>query len=386
MTVLAAGRAPSRDAAATRPARAYVASVERDWRGLEHWTGAGTGFQSATWLATWYETIAAGNGLEPLLVTIRDAASAEIALRLPLVLREEKGLRVVEFADLGLTDFNAPLVGPAAPMDRRGAIAAIKALRRALPPADLLRLAKMPRALPEGPNPLCLHPAIVESALGGNLIRMGEDYAAWLRGLGRTYRKEIERSWRVFLRQPETRFEIVTDPALAQRIMAGLERQQGDRMRTLGKDYLLDDPDVSRFYRTIVARGVADGSIVVSALRAGEDLVAAIVGVLGPNGCVLIRISHAGAEWSNCSPGRLVIERTLSHLHGEGWRRFDFSIGDYEYKRRFGTDRAPLCDYVAPLGWCGLKAALRARIVGRIRRYPGVDARLRSLRKATMRG
>lgn len=380
------------DAALSRPAtapstrRAYTATVERDPRVLETWGGAGTGFQSATWLATWYETVAAGKHLEPLLVTIRDAACGEVALRLPLVLRKERGLRVVEFADLGLTDFNAPLVGPAAPTDAAGAAAALKALRRALPAADLLRLAKMPRALAERENPLCLLPDVVESALGGNLILMGEDYAAWLRSLGRTYRKEIERSWRVFLREPDARFEMITDPVLAQEIMATLERQQGERMRAMGKDYVLDDPDFSRFYKTLVARGVAEGSIVMSALRAGDVLVAAAVGVLGPNGCVLIRISNAGAEWSNCSPGRLVIERTLSHLHGQGWRRFDFSIGDYEYKRRFGTDRTPLLDYVAPLGWRGLKAAARARIVGRLRRYPRIEARLRSLRKASMRG
>ena len=54
----------------------------------------------------------------------------------------------------------------------------------------------------------------------------------------------------------------------------------------------------------------------------------------------MIRISNAGEKWSNCSPGRLIIERTMAALHQDGVREFDFSIGNYAYKRRFGV--APL--------------------------------------------
>lgn len=359
--------------------RDYVAEIARDARELDGWTGAGTAFQGRTWLTTWYETIAPARGLEPLLVTLRDRASGEVALRLPLVLRRHQGLRIVEFADLDITDFNAPICGPAVPTDRAGVVAAMKALRRALPPADLLRLAKMPADLGQCANPLLLHPAIMDCALGGNVLRLGDDYQAWLYSLGKAYRKELDRSWRVFLRAPESRFESVTDPDTAQEVMATLERQQGERMRSIGKPYVLDDPDLSRFYRQLVARGVADGSVVVTALRAGAEIVAAVVGVLGPSGFVLIRVSNAGAEWSNCSPGRVIIERTVEHLHARGWRTFDFSIGEYDYKRRMGAHRLPLFDYVAPLGWRGLKTAARAVVVGRLRKYPAVEARLRAV-------
>ena len=53
----------------------------------------------------------------------------------------------------------------------------------------------------------------------------------------------------------------------------------------------------------------------------------------------MVRISNAGEKWSNCSPGRLIIERTMAALHQEnGVREFDFSVGNYAYKRRFGAD------------------------------------------------
>lgn len=366
---------------ATASARrlAFRAEISHDPRDIETWPEfAGTAFQDKTWLTSWYE-MAVRTGAEPLLVSIRDTAGDEIALRLPLVMRHDRGLRVVEFADHNLTDYNGPLLGPAAPTDGAGVATLMKALRRALPPADLLRLAKMPRSLGDKPNPLVLHPAIMDGALSGNLFEIGDDYDAWLHTLGRSFRKDLDRSWRVFRRANDARFERVTDPILAQGVMRALEQQQGERMRALGKSYFLDQPDISRFYHDLVGRGVLDGSVVVTALRAGDEVVAATVGVLGQSGYVLIRLANAGGAWSSCSPGRVVIERTLSNLHEEGCRTFDFSIGDYDYKRRFGARRLPLFDYVAPLGWRGLKAAARARVVGRLRKYPELDARLRAV-------
>lgn len=210
---------------------------------------------------------------------------------------------------------------------------------------------------------------------------MGDDFDEWRRSLGRSYRKELERSWRVFTRADDASFARVTDPVEACAVMAELERLQGERMRGLGHAYFLDEPDVSRFYQTLVARGVRDGSVVVTALRAEGELVAALVGLRAGGDYVMVRICQAGGRWSNCSPGRLVIERTLALLHADGYRSFDFSIGNYDYKRRFDTISQPLFDYVVPLGWRGTKAAARARLVGHLRRYPSLDARLRTLHK-----
>ena len=44
----------------------------------------------------------------------------------------------------------------------------------------------------------------------------------------------------------------------------------------------------------------------------------------------MVRISNAGDKWSNCSPGRLIIERTMAALHRDGVREFDFSFGANE--------------------------------------------------------
>ena len=365
---------------ATTAKAAFAVELASDWRDVAApWEGAATPFQDATWLGTWYAALADRPGLTPLLVTARDAASGEVALRLPLVLRSEGRRRVIEFADLNLTDYNAPALGPAAPRDTAGARALWRAIRRALPRADLIRLTKIPATLGQRPNPLALLPGALPCALNGNVVRTGDDWDGWRRSLEKSVRKELERSWRVFTREPGTSFAVVTDPERAQAIVGAMEVQQETRMRAKGADYTLDDPDLARFYRDLVANGLANGSVVVSALMAGDEVVASLLGIRDANSYVMIRISNAAGRWTNCSPGRLIIERTMAALHEEGCRIFDFSIGNYDYKRRFGVEAVPLVDLTEAPGVAGWAAMARARLAGEFRKRPGLDRKVRSL-------
>lgn len=340
---------------------------------------APTPFQGAAWLASWYEAMAGRVGLTPVVVTVRRACTGELALVLPLVRHRIGSLWVIEFADLHLTDYNAPLIGPAAPRDRREAAQLWRAVRRALPPADLVRLAKMEAAFGGTPNPFALLPGATACALNGNLVRLGPDYDAWrYAGLPRTDRTNLERVWRVFTKHPDAAFERVTDPERARAVLAAIENLQERRMDALGATYFLNEPDVAAVYRRFVERGVADGSAVLTALVAGGEIVAGELGLCQGERYIRIRSGHSGGHWSKCAPGRLLIERTMAALHAEGVHCIDFSIGNYDYKRRFGTEPLPLVDFVAPLSWRGLAPALRARLVGRLRAYPELDRRLRA--------
>jgi CelD/BcsL family acetyltransferase involved in cellulose biosynthesis len=115
---------------------------------------------------------------------------------------------------------------------------------------------------------------------------------------------------------------------------------------------------------------------VLSALTAGEEVVATLLGIRVGSRYVMVRISNAGEKWSNCSPGRLIIERTMAALHRDGVRQFDFSVGNYAYKRRFGVAPLPLADITAALSWRGLPHAWRDRAVHELRRHPRLAAQV----------
>ena len=96
-------------------------------------------------------------------------------------------------------------------------------------------------------------------------------------------------------------------------------------MQNLGLNFILNDETCAAFYRNLVRDGVGQGYAVVSALTAGDEVVATLLGIRNGSRYVMIRISNAGDKWSNCSPGRLIIERTMAALHQDGVREFDFS-------------------------------------------------------------
>ena len=200
-------------------------------------------------------------------------------------------------------------------------------------------------------------------------------------------RKELERSWRVFTRDPAASFALITDTSEALRILSTTEVQQGTRMQGLGLNYILNDEACAAFYRNLVRDGVGNGYALVSVLMVDDEVVATLLGIRTGSRYVMIRISNAGEKWSNCSPGRLIIERTMAALHRDGVRAFDFSVGNYAYKRRFGVTRLPLIDVSAALSWRGWPYALRDHAVRALRTHPLLDAWLkRALGKPLPRG
>ena len=380
MTVLAAEAERPGTRGMSRAA-GFRVEFARDWKqAAARWDdfSPSTLFQNRQWLDAWYGAFAGADHAEPLIAIICDAASGDPVALFPLIRRLQRGTRIVEFADLGLTDYNAPLLAAALPRDARTARALwrdlLAALQRLPGGADLIRLRKMPADLDGRRNPLALLDGAGPASLNGNVVVTGDDFDAWRYSLDRTVRKELERSWRVFTRNPAATFRIVTDKIEALWILATMEMQQGARMQHLGLNFVLNEDTCAAFYRNLVGDGIGRGYVVVSALTVDNEVVATLLGIRSGSRYVMVRISNAGDKWSNCSPGRLIIERTMAALHQDGVRQFDFSIGNYAYKRRFGVAPLPLVDITAALSWRGWPHALRDRAVRELRRHPRLAA------------
>jgi len=202
MTVLTtnAGQVAARS---TRRAAGFRVELVRDWQqAVARWhdISPSTPFQHPQWYDAWYAAFAGAEGVAPLIAVVTDASTGEPAMLLPLIRRRQDKIATVEFADLNLTDYNAPILGSAVPRDAKAMRALwrslLSALRRMPGKADLIRLRKVPVDLDGKPNPLALLGAAGPCSLNGNLVATGEDYDAWRYTLEKTVRKELERSWR----------------------------------------------------------------------------------------------------------------------------------------------------------------------------------------------
>jgi CelD/BcsL family acetyltransferase involved in cellulose biosynthesis len=247
----------------------------------------------------------------------------------------------------------------------------IAALRRLPEGADLVRLRKMPADIDGRPNPLALLGRIGSSSLNGNLIVTGDDFDSYRSTIKRM---QLPRSWRVFNRYAGAKFRMMTDVKQALKIVDTMDVQQRARMHYLGLEFFLHEKPYAAFYRDLVVQGLLEGHVVVSALSCDEATVATVLGIRRGDYFVFLRISNAGKRWSHCSPSRLIIERTMAVLHEQGVRRFDLSIGNYAFKRRFGAVPFPLTDVSIKLGWRGIPYVLRDRAAQRLRRHPWLAA------------
>ena len=350
----------------------------RDWTlAAARWDncGDGTSFQHRHWLDAWYRAF---DTVAPLVAIVSDAVTQRHVALIPLIGRQHHGVRVVEFADLGVSDYNAPILACGAPSEAAGLRAigrALLAALRQLPDCpDLIRFKKMPVEIRGRPNPLVASGWSGSSSLNGNLVEVGEDFEIYRTSIKKM---QLPRCWRVFTRHSGARFEIATTVDEALRLLDVMDVQQRERMNKLGLKFVLDDPEYAKFYRDVVRRGVAEGFAVVSALIAEDTIVATTMGVRHGSHYSLLRTSNAGGQWASCSPSLLCVERTMAALHQEGVRHFDLSIGNYDYKRRFGAKPLPLADASIALTWRGMPYALRDRTAQGLRRYPRLAEHVR---------
>ncbi|MGH6737150.1 MAG: GNAT family N-acetyltransferase [Methyloceanibacter sp.] len=315
--------------------------------------GDATPFQAPGWLSAWHATVGVAQQVEPLFVFVSERGTGRAVVTLPLILRRTDALEVISFADLGVTDYNAPVLGPAAPMSPAGAGAMWKAVMTSLPAADLIQLEKMPASVRGRPNPLALLPGVHPSHSPGFSISTPGDWDAYLCALSKKFRKELGRSLRLFEKENDASFCRIETVDEALDVLHVMNEQQRSRLDQMGSRYVLDETAYQAFYARLMAEGIKDGSVILTALIAGGEVIAALLGVTDGSSFTMVRLSHAGGDWMKVGPGRLIIERTMHMLHARGCRHFDFSIGDYPYKSGFGVEPSPLFDLVGAPSWRG---------------------------------
>ncbi len=339
-----------------------------------------TAFQTAAWLAPLYDVLLPSLGGQALGIAVRDARSGELALVLPLVVVREGHFRIARFADLGVSDYRAPVLGPAAPTDAAGAAALWPAVLSALDGIDLIDLTQMPPDIAGRPNPLAILRLAQRARHSRHVMAVPGTVEDFIRSCGRKYRKEVERSLRVLAKEGAVEFRRAETTDEIGRAFAALEAQQGARRRELGGDYALDRPEYSRFYATLLAQGTRGGFAHIFTLSCRGEMVATLLGVVHDGVFTLLRIANAGERWRHVSPGRLIIVEAMRYFAARGVRAFDVGIGSYPFKERFGADETPLFDLVAPLTWKGVPRSVAARAKARLRQSPRFMALIARLR------
>lgn len=349
-----------------------LAALDSVQRGL-----GSTSFQTLNWLTVLYEELAPSHRAMPRLVVVSDRSSGDVCLILPLVVKKKRGLRVARFADLGVADYGAPILGPAAPAKGRSIRRMWRSVRAALKDVDLIRLERMPAEIGGRPNPLVTRRGVTSARQTGYAITVTGTVDEYLRTLGKKYRKEVERCTRLWAEEGDPKFARAETSAAIARGYSLLEEHQAQRQTALGAKYVLGEQPYSAFYERIVMDGFEPEFSYLFTLEAKTGVIATLFGVVHDGTFTLLRIANGGPLYKHMSPGRLIIVEAMKYFVARGVTRFDLGIGDQNFKRRFGAKEVPLYDlFIAR----DLKAYPRAafhRFKGRLRQNIRLRASVR---------
>lgn len=295
-----------------------------------------TAFQHPDWLEALYRRVVPALKATPLVVTARFAADRRLAMVLPLVRRRYGTLRAVEFADLGVSDYAAPVALDGVIDAITGDRATCAKLKAALGAFDVLRIAK----LREDASPLerlLGAPQRTAMPMSAHAVPLASDFTQWrAQNISASYRKELDKKSRQLHRKGQIVFACETEPDTIRTALDTMRKYRGARF---GNDDLLQNPIYFDFYLDVARRGGL--SRVYSITLDGEP----IAGVLGlaHQGKLLVILSGCDLEnHKNQSLGSLSFEMVARHAIEMGDTELDFTIGDEPYKALFGARATPV--------------------------------------------
>lgn len=297
-----------------------------------------TAFQHPLWLHQLYRELAPRLGVEPVVLAVRYRKTGDLVMLLPFIRRRRGSLRVIEFADLEVSDYAAPICDEAVfaqlSCDRR-----LRAQIRAhLRPYDLLRVKKLADdAAPlEGllgfgqrtPLPISAH-----------AVRLCEPFETWRNeNIDDSYRRELDKKRRKLERKGAVSFAQARAPGELAAAMAMLRDQRKERF----PDDRLQDAPYFDFYLKLACEGLASGFVRVYVMRLDGEPIGGAYGLVHHGRFLMVLSGAAIGEYKRLSVGSLVFEDVARDGLSRGDTVLDFTIGDESYKQLFGATPSPL--------------------------------------------
>ncbi|WP_181408221.1 GNAT family N-acetyltransferase [Pararhizobium mangrovi] len=314
-----------------------------EYRALFEASGANA-FQHPIWLAQLHERLVGDGACEAVTITVRHRRDGTLALVLPMVRRRAGGMKLVEFADMRVTDYAAAVCDRETLKSIADDEEIHRAIRAELKPFDVLRIAKLHECTADD---LC---RILDA---GSLRRMKTSaYACELPGnfdawrdakMRRSFRRDLDKKTRQLHRRGATTFETVRDGEEIARTLEAMRAFRASRFRSeeQAAGDLLRSRDHREFYLAVAREGAAQYARMYRICVDGR-IVACAMGLSHAGALLVVLIGFDQAEFGRQSVGSLLFQHIGRDCIERGDRLLDFTIGDEAYKSYFGAEQRPL--------------------------------------------
>lgn len=319
-------------------------------------------FQCADLIEVWLDTIGKARRTRPVFVGVYDAADRP-ALLLGLGIELRWGARVLSFLDGTVSDYNQPVVFPAAAAISEAAWSRIwPRILRTIPPFDVAEFDKMPGSIGTLPNPL-LHLGAASTAGAGHAMTLPGSLPDLETKL--PHRRGRNRLLRQLTTLGPVEFKVAsttTEAEIMLRTVVALKARQYEKSRVPGFDL----PGARDFYHAVTRRIPCPGTAHVSALTVGDAVIACHWGLV-LEGRFYLLLTAYDERWRRFSPGAHLHDELIRWCHAHGIMSFDFGIGDEAYKADYCDTRVLLHRVQVTLGRTGRAYLAAGRILAWLR-------------------
>ncbi|MCK1736815.1 GNAT family N-acetyltransferase [Bradyrhizobium sp. 138] len=302
---------------------------------------AATAFQHPIWLHCLYTRLAPAARAAALVVVVRHRATGALAMVLPLLRIRRGPVRTVEFADLRVSDYLAPVCSPELFSQLLEDAAACAEIRRLVRPFDLLRMTKLPDGRLPIENLLAAsrRVAMDTNAYATVLVAPFEQWRA--SAIDRSYQKELAKKYRQLQKKGALSFSCCNDSVSVLEALEVMKKFRGPRFQAQGDGDLLQRPEYFDFYSDVALRGLGAFVRLYTMTMDGE-VIAAVLGLCHRDSFLIIMSAFDIAGYKSQSLGALMFEQVARECIACGDQMLDFTIGDEPYKKLFGAQPSPM--------------------------------------------
>ena len=241
-----------------------------------------TPFQHPVWLDRLYARVVPRVGAEPAVVTLRSRRDGRLVVVLPLVRRRSAGIKVIEFADLAVTDYVAPICRrdmlPALLSDRSIGCRILAALQ----PYDLLRICKVRHEWASLTGAL-LPGSQAKSNTGAYTVSLFSPFDTWRASmLEPGFARFLDKKRKLLGKKGHLRLETADDVVSIETAFSAMQRFR--RFRFKADEDLLQRAEYFEFYKDVAVSGAQSGLCRIYVLYLENRLIATMFG-----------LSHRGA-------------------------------------------------------------------------------------------
>ena len=299
-------------------------------------------YQQFSFCRTWYETVGKQRGTNLHIVVVQDADDETLML-VPLCLIKNHFGTTVSFIGNGMADYLAPLV-------RNDFAASLedssfdglweKILGTIEVKIDMVWLDRQPVNIIGISNPISqlAHFNDANSAHALNFPQ-ATDWAECARMVrsNKTVKK-IERRLRQLAKQGPVELIEITDAGKRQQHMNELLALKISNLNDAGTLHRMDTPEMAAFYHDLVDTPSMQKNLCHFELRCDGHLVASVLGLVHHKTFYYQICAFNRQEFSQYSPGLLLLYQLFDWCFARGLKRFDMTIGDEGYKSDWSNE------------------------------------------------